>query len=300
MIPAIDFVALAGAAPIDRRAIGALARIEARRYAVRPALWIGWLGTVLVAVYQRPDWPAGAYQQVLPVSFAFLALGTFVAAVQAGARDRHPLAGEAVLDVHARAAARLVGLVAPVLLTALTAVGFWLAAAIEGGFWIGDLPRRTDTANYSALELLQPVLLVALAGAIGLAVGRARRQLVVGVVLAVVAWTALFPLYWVWNNDWLYPAAPIQTMPLNVPLPFGRSSIGTPADWLVERPTRYTRSYTRSIVHQPTVLLHNVYLGGLLVVAAAGVSERRRTVIRCAGVALAAVGVAAQYAVSPA
>lgn len=300
MIPAIDVGTVAGAPPVHRRAITALAQIEARRYAVRPALWIGWLGTVLVAVYQRPDWPAGAYQQVLPVSFAFLGLGTFVAAVQAGARDRHPLAGEAALDVHARAAARLAGLVAPVLLAALTAVGIWLAAAIEGGFWLGDPPRRTDTANYSALELLQPVLLVALAGAVGLAVGRARRQLVGGVVLAVVAWTALFPLYWVWNNAWLYPAAPIQTMPLRVPLPFGRNSIGTPADWLVERPTRYTRAYTRSIVHQPTVLLHDVYLAGLLVVAAAGVSEHRRTAIRGAGVALAAVGVAAQYAVSPA
>ena len=55
-----------------------------------------------------------------------------------------------------------------------------------------------------------------------------------------------------------------------------------------------------SIVHQPTVLLHNVYLGGLLIVAAAGVTERRRTVLRIAGVALAAAGVAAQYAVSPA
>lgn len=290
---------LVTAAPADRSAIVALAGIEARRYATHPAIWLGWLATVAVAVLERNDWPGGAYEQVVPLSFAFLALGTFAAAVQAGARDRAPLAAEAVLDAPERATARLLGLAAPAALAALTALGTWVAAAIEGGFWLGDTPRRTDTANYSALELLQPVLLVVLAGALGLAVGRSRRGLVAGVVLAVVAWTALFPLYWVWNSDALYPAAPIQTMPLRVRLPFGQSIVDTPADWFVERPTRYTSRYTRTLVHPPTVALHHLYLCALIAVAAAGVSERRRLAIRCGGLAVAAVGVALQFAVSP-
>lgn len=282
-----------------RSATVTLAGIEARRYATHPAIWLGWLATVALAVLERNDWPGGAYEQVVPLSFAFLALGTFVAAVQAGSRDRAPLAPEAVLDAPERSRARLFGLTAPAALAALTAAGMWVAAAIEGGFWLGETPRRTDTANYSALELFQPVLVVVLAGALGLAVGRSRRGLVAGVVLALVAWTALFPLYWVWNSDALYPAAPIQTMPLRVELPFGQSIVDTPSDWFVERPTRYTPYYTRTLVHRPTVALHHLYLCGLIAVTAAGVSERRRIAIRCGGLAVAAASVALQFAVSP-
>ena len=159
--------------------------------------------------------------------------------------------------------------------------------------------RRTDNALHTPAELLQPVILVAIAGAVGVGAGRLVKRTVLAIVVGVFAWTVLFPLAWVWNNDVSYPVALVQTMPLRVPLPEVRSFADTPAGWWVESPGRYHRDFGRQLVHQPTVLLHDVFLLGVLAAASATSLVRHRRVACAIGGLLIVVGVSGQWMVSP-
>ena len=280
-----------------------LAAIEARRYAMRVSIWIGWVLTVSEASFNHPDWPGGSYETVLPLSFAPMLLGVFIAAVRTGARDADPdlppLAEEAAVDVDDRHAARLLGLAMPAALALLTTIGIAIVSRIEGGFWLGDVPYRTDTAVHSPLELLQPSLLVLLAGALGVVTGRALRRPLLGIVIGAFTWFLLFPAYWIWNTPPLNVIAPAQIMPLRVGIGriLNRSEI--PADWSVSPPNEYQSEYEHQVVHLPTVAFHHLYLVGLIMIVAAGVARGRRRTVRIAGIAVTIVGVVAQLAVSP-
>lgn len=289
-------------AVVGWRPVVALARIEARRYATRASVWLGWAGTVATAALARPDWPGAAYEQVVPVSFAALALGTFIAGVRTGGRDLDtdagPLAEEAALGDDARAAARLLGLVAPVALALVTVVAIAVVLGVEGGLWMGEGARRTDSAQYSVAELVQPVLLVALAGAAGVTLGRKVTSLL-AITLGVFVWTALFPLYWMWNGDRVYPVALVQTMPLRVPIAGVTEFADTPAAWWVESPNAYRADFVRDVVHLPTVVLHDLYLAGMLALVGAGSMPPRRAAIRVGGAAVVIAAAIAQWAVTP-
>lgn len=280
-----------------------LAAVEAAGYARRVSLWAGWSATVLSAATQRNHWPGAAYESVIPISFAFMVLGVFVAGARTGSRDTDrdlpPLACEAALDGDDRVAARLLGLVMPVGLALLTVVGMAIVSRVEGGFWMGEGLRRTDTGVHSLIELLQPVLVVALAGAIGVVAGRATHRTVLVVIAGVFAWTALFLLYWVWNTPPLHVISLVQAMPLRIPLEDVQGMDGLPADWLVEYPTQYEPNYVRELVHTPTIIFHDLYLVGLLTVVAASVGRQHERALRLAGSGLAVVGVVGQLLVNP-
>lgn len=285
--------------------VRALAAIEARRIAISLPMWAGWLGTLAIAAFERSDWPGAAYNSVLPVSFAFLVLGTYLAALRIGGRDHatlvpgEPLAEAAALGSEERLRARLAAVAVPAVLSLLTGVAMLAVVQVEGGLWMGEGPRRTDSAQYLPIELIQPVLLVALAGAVGVVLGRVVRRSMLAVVLGVFAWTAWFPLCWLWNGPGMHTWALVQVMPLRVPLPDVTSFGDTPTDWWVESPTQYEREFTHAVVHAPTILLHDVFLVGLLLVAVAGAIGRRALAVRLGGAALAVVAVVAQLAVSP-
>lgn len=280
-----------------------LAMIEARRYAMRASVWIGWAATVLAAARSHPDWPGGSYETVLPLSFSGMVLGVYIAGARTGRldvdTDLPPLAEEAAMDRQDRRAARLLGLVMPVGLTLVTTIGIAVVSRIEGGFWMGEVPRRTDSALHTPLELLQPALVVALAGALGVVTGSTFRRPLIAVLAGAFAWFVLFPAYWIWNIPPFNAIVPMQVMPLRVDLPDVSASRSTPPDWYVEYPTEYNADYVRDLVHQPTVLFHNVFLVGLIMVVGAAVGRRQQSVVRRTGIAIALFGVVAQLAVSP-
>ncbi|CAN5829824.1 hypothetical protein BH24ACT5_BH24ACT5_03300 [soil metagenome] len=290
--------------PSDRVAPGSirqLAHIEAARSLRRISIWAGAaLTVVILAGETTADWSGGSYIEKLPQSFMPIILGAFIAALRTGWRDRrHDVSESAPLDPNDRAAARLAGMALPVLLTVVIVIGFAVTSRIEGGFWIGDSPRRTDTALHSIAELLQPPLVVAFAVALGVAIGRARARL--SITLAIIAGMALFtmfPGYWLWNIPPVHAFTPVQTQPLVIDLDAATSIDQIPADWFVEfdgnQPT------TRQLVHQPTILGHTLYLVGLTALAA-GLALRASRGRRLAalGGAVAVVGIVAQLVVSP-
>ena len=287
-----------------RPSIRTLGRIEARRYLRRVSLWIGLGVTVLFLLLPSEDWSGSSYETKLVLGFAPLILGVFVAAVRTGNRDRQgdasPLTEEAPVDADSRAVARLLGLAAPVGLCVITVIGVLIASRIEGGYWIGDPPRRTDTAQHTWLELLQPPLLVALAGAIGVAAGRAVRHATTVIIAGSVFWGFAFVGSWAWNVPPLHAFAMLQAQPMTIDLGPGIDAQQLPTNWFASAPSEHRANWARQLVHLPTVAGHNFYLLGLLGVAT-GLAIRTRWSRRLAfgGFAVAVAGVAFQLAVMP-
>jgi hypothetical protein len=226
-----------------------------------------------------------------------------IAGARTGNRDRDrdlpALAAESALDDDDRVAARLLGLVTPVALALLTTVAIAVVSRVEGGFWMGEAPRRTDTALHSPLELLQPALLVALAGVVGVVAGRAVQRTLLVIIVGAFVWFAVFLLYWVWNMPPMHALVPVQTMPLRVDLRDVGLISDTPPDWYVEYPNEYETEFTRDLVHMPTVALHNLYLVGLILVVGAAGARGRRRAVRSTGLGLVVAGVVGQLVASP-
>ena len=284
--------------------IRTLGWIEARRYLRRISIWVGLGVTVLFLLLPSQGWSGDSYATKGVGAFSPLILGVFIAAVRTGNRDRRgdasPLAEEAPLDASNRAVARLLGLAAPVGVCVITVIGVLIASRIEGGYWIGENPRRTDSAQHSFLELLQPPLLVALAGAIGVAAGRALRHVLIAIVAGGVFWMFAFVGSWAWNTQPLHTIAVIQTQPITIDLGPGIVAEQLPTNWLANAPDEHDANWRRELVHLPTVAGHNLYLLGLLGVAS-GLAVRGLWGRRLAfgGLAAAVAGVAIQLAIMP-
>jgi hypothetical protein len=291
-------------APTERISSGALSQlaiIEAVRSLRRVSVWAGLVLTVvLLASSTTADWPGGGYIEKLPQSIAPIVLGTFIAAFRTGRRDGdHDVAESAPIGSDHRALARLGSLALPVLSTVLVVVGFAIASRIEGGFWLGDHPRRTDTALHSVVELAQPVLIVAFVGAAGIAIGRsnAKRALTTSVI-AGVALLTMFAGYWLWNIPPAHVITPVQTQPLFIELDTGTNVDQLPAAWFVELPD--DGPPIRQLVHRPTILGHDLYLLGLTALAVGlAVRGTRGRLVALAGAAFATAGIVAQVIVSP-
>jgi hypothetical protein len=292
---------IAPAERISSDSVLQLAIIEARRSLRRVSIWAGFVFTiVIIASPTTADWPGGSYSEKLPQSFMPIVLGTFIAAFRTGRRDgQDDVSESAAVGPDHRALARLASLVLPVLLTVLVAVGFAIASRIEGGFWLGEHPRRTDTALHPIAELLQMPLVIAFVGAAGIAIGRARARLSLSlVIIAGAALFTMFPGYWLWNTPPMHLFTPIQTQPLEIELDAATEIDQLPATWFVRLSS--DDEPIRQLVHQPTILGHDLYLFGLTALVV-GLAVRATLGRRLAfgGAALAAAGVVTQLLVSP-
>ena len=284
-----------------------LITIEAQRYFRRWTIWIALALTILFMARLGPipddSWSGQTYENTVPLSFLPLTIGVFIAALRTGGRDRSAnpagLAEGAPIDGDQRAIARLAGLVAPVALGILTVIGIAIVSRIEGGFWIGDAPRRTDAALHSFIELMQPPLIIAVAGASGVALGRTFRRLAPSLIIGSILWFLAFGFYWVWNNAGLHAVAAVQTQPMRVNLPISTKIYELPTSWLLSAPDQYN-SWQREWVHLPTVAWHNVYLLGVVLIwSGLAIRETRGGRVALGGLAVAFAGVGAQLIISP-
>ncbi len=263
-----------------RAAILALARIESASMARRMSIWVGvalTIAGVVVAARGQPDW-SSKFRDLVPLSIFPMTFATYIAAVRSGNRDRshrHPPLDEAApLDADDRTLARLASLVVPVGLIALVMVVFGVATRIEGGFRMGDGVYRTETALHSVFDLLQPPLVIAVIGAVGVAIGRAVRWTAPAMTIGLLLLFMGLGPWWLWNDRWAYTTALMQVQPL-------------------EFPDRY-------FVHAPTVALHDVYLVGLVALfSGLALRAHPRGRLVAAGVLIAALAVGAQLAMSP-
>jgi hypothetical protein len=207
---------------------------------------------------------SGETYSYLPLYVVPLALGTFFLGLRSAGRDRRvdvpPLAEDCALDATARTAGRLLGLAVFPAIAAAGGLVVAVASRIEGGYWIGDAPWRTDTALHTPFELLQPVALVVFAGAAGVAAGhRFQHRTPIAVLAGVIA----FVVGAAW---WMLQWAPMFVVSLVQMQPISRSA-GTapyPDHWLVTYDD-YEGYWARQYVDQPLMGGHVLYVVGLTV-----------------------------------
>jgi hypothetical protein len=269
----------APAIPRGRRSIVELARLEARRHLTGAALWLGLLGFVYVVLGTLDmDWQSSVYS-AFPRMFLPLAAATFVAAIRSGGRDRHadlpPLAEDAPLDDNGRAIARLLGLAPFLAVTMVLVIAIETGIRIEGGHWMGNPPGRTDTAVHTIPELLQPIAMVLLGAAAGVAAGRKFRQRAPITVLGLILAFIMGMLWWAFQVIPMAYVTLIQTQPVGE----FAGSAGTnpttfPEHWLLQNDD-YEGVWTRVYVDQPMIAGHVVYLLGVAAVCMAGVVRGR-------------------------
>src|SRR5215207_6719106 len=173
-------------AATPQAAIRQLARIEAGRMLRHPGPWIGLAGTVWFGstVFEQ-TWAAAHYQGLLAAT-APLLIGVTVAAASAFTREHTPVSDEAPVGAAQRSVARLLGRLSLVALVGAVVAAAHVWLWLRGGLVLGDEPGRTRHAFYTFPELLQPVLLAALAVAIAAALSHVVRHLLAASIVAFV------------------------------------------------------------------------------------------------------------------
>ena len=277
---ATPVASVAVGATVGRKSIVALAGIEARRNLRSPLLLVVLVFSALSLINMNgADWSAGTYS-MLPLYFVPLAAGTFFLGLRSAGRDHRadlpPLGEDCALDETVRTAGRLLGLVVFPAIAAVGVVVIEVASRIEGGYWIGDAPWRTDTALHTPFEMLQPVALVAFAGAAGVAAGRRFRHrtpiAVFGGVMTFLLWSA----WWAFQWPPMFVISLVQTQPISRWV--GPASAGAspfPDHWLVSYDD-YEHIWSRQYVDQPLVGGHVLYLVGLTVLCVGSALRVRR------------------------
>lgn len=293
----------------DRAAVlRTLAATEARRNLRAPWLWVGITTSALFALTTLDaSYANGGYQGVM-ASFAGVVAAVFVLAVGAGSRDRTttsdaPLAEESVLDADDRALARLLGLLPALGVGALYVLAVFALARGEGGFWVGDAPGRTDTAQHGLFEVLQPVALLLLAAASGVAIGRATSQRALTAVIGVVVLSVAGFVYWAWQAHPVNLVSLIQTQPFEVPVEWPGGEVdftAVPDSWLLSAPDAYEPRWRHLVLDQSVAAAHDAYLLGLAAVAGGfAVRGRGGRWLTAGGAAVALAGVGVQFLVYP-
>jgi hypothetical protein len=265
---------------VERKSVLALAGVEARRNLRSPLLLVVLAFSALSLLNMNgANWSGGSYAD-LPLYFVPLAGGTFFLGLRSAGRDHRvevpPLGEDCALDETTRTAGRLLGLAVFPAIAAAGVLVVEVASRIEGGYWIGDAPWRTDTALHTPFEMLQPVALVALAGAAGVAAGRRFRHrtpiAVFGGVMTFLLWSA----WWAFQWPPMFVISLVQTQPISRwagPASAGASPF--PDHWLVSYDD-YEHIWSRQYVDQALIGGHVLYLVGLTVLCVGAALRVRR------------------------
>lgn len=278
-----------------------LARLEARLMLRHPAPWIGAVLSGLM-VWQIWDeaWSGQRYTGLI-ASITPLLLGISLASVSAFGRELVPVADAVPMDRPRRSVARLAAGLPLVLIAAVLVAGVaaWLRSGVEVS--LGDEPGRTMHAHHTLPELLQLVLLAALAVAVGAAMVQVVRQRLAASIVLVFGWFLLGPTYWIFNGPVLTWLTPVQVQPSSVEIgPPESDPTAFPAHWLLSAPGQYQDHWARVVVSPALAWWHDLYLVGLvLLVLAVAVPGRARRPMAAAGLAVAVAGVLLQQAVAP-
>ena len=278
-----------------RRTRHALIALEARRSLTAPWLWVGIALTSWIAYSSSTTTFAGGGYHGLMASFAGVASGLFVLAVNAGGRDHAiggPVAPDAAVDADERALGRLLGLWPAVSIAVLFAAVLFAMQRVEGGMWIADLPSARNDAVFSLVEVLQPPMLFVVAVTAGVAAGRASAHRSIVAVAGALVIAATGFLYWAWQWTPAVWVTLVQTQPIEVALDADFVPADAPTTWMLSAPDRYQSNWGRVMVHQAMAGWHLVYLAGIAAFFA-GLAIRgrrgRRAIIAGAAVAVAAV-----------
>ena len=253
------------------RSIVATARVEAGRMVRHPAFLVGTVASVL-QVTVRPgaeDW-AGQSHYLSATAWTFAWAGTMLAAARTAGRERFRSDPDPFPATPATRADRVLGTALGLIGPALAAAAFVAFVAVmnarAGGFTLGE-GAYSVAVTPSLFDWAQPVLLVILAGVVGIALVQLRRARVAALIVAVLA------VFFGGTAIWAFQAHPLRVLhPFMFPtyeerLPASFSPTGwEQGDAPLLPPDEYTE-YWRA-VHFDTAALgwHLLYVAGLVLV----------------------------------
>jgi hypothetical protein len=199
-----------------RGVVPSLARVEARRLLLHPLVLIGLVMSALLTS-QVTDEDSLAYLVLMGAGVLPLAIGVLLAANAAALRGRRDDTDELYGTLPAQASARTAALLVAVGVVALASVAVVLLQATVLGAWSGlDVTYQGQVETPSVVQLMQGPLLVALFGALGVALARLVPTLAAGTLVAVLVLLASIPLVG-WGPDaswrWLFPPVNAADVP---------------------------------------------------------------------------------------
>lgn len=256
------------AAPSRTAPILALARVEAGRLLRHPAFLLGLAASVLLSTrLGEEDWAGQSYYET-QAAWTFVWMGTLVAAALVAGRDRFLSDPDLLPGMPAtpgdRVLATALALLVPTLVSGLAVAGIAIANALAGGFTHGDEPYAREIVP-SLAEWAQPVLLVALAGVVGIGVAQLRRARLA--VLGVL----LFATFAGGTAVWAFQVQPLRVLhPFMYPayeekLPASFSPEGWPPDGPpLNAPGEYNSTWLAVRFDTAALAWHLVYVSGLI------------------------------------
>ncbi len=288
------------------RSIRAIARVEAGRLLRHPAFLVGLAGSVAAQpLYGGSEEWGGQNYYASVTAWTFLWVGALVAGALVAGRER--VLGDTELFPATpatpgdRALGTALALVGPVLAAAAAVTVVAAVTTSSGGFVHGD-DHWSRRITPHVVEWAQPILLVAVAGAVGIAVAQLRRArlatLLVATILTFFGGTAVWalqahPLRVL--HPFMYPAYQ-QSLPESF-----APEEWAPGDPPLTPPGEFSRTWHAIRFDTAALSWHLVYLVGLVLV---GVAVAARTADRgerpsppwlaVAGVPLVVVGGLAQ------
>ena len=261
--------------PTRRATIVALARVETGRLLRHPAFLVGLAATLAAELVRSGEgsW-AGQRYYMATVEWAYLWIGTLVAAALVAGRQR--MLGDADLfpatpvGCGDRVLATALALSGPVLVGAAAVAVVAFVNVQEGGFVFGEEPY-SRAIDPPPVEWVQPVLLVAFAGVVGIAIAQLRKGRLGVLIVAAVA------TYMFGAGVWMFQTHPFRVLhPFMFPsyerkLPADFSPVGWGAgDAPLLAPGEYNSTW-REVHFDPTALgWHLLYLAGLILLAVWG------------------------------
>ena len=279
-----------------RRSIRAIAGVEAGRLVRHPAFLLGLAASVLqVTVRPGTESWAGQTHYLSSIAWTFVWVGTLVAAAAAAGRQRFHSDPDLFPATPSTSADRVLGtalgLAGPVVVTALFVAFVAIMNARDGGFILGEEPYSL-AIRPSLFEWAQPVLLVALAGVVGILLAqlpRARLAALIGGVLAgFIGGTVI----------WAFQAYPLRVLhPFMYPtyedrLPDAFSpDAWAPRDGPLLPPDEYTAHWRAVRFDDAALGWHLLYVGGLVLLGvwvAARLADRGERTAPIGGLLLAA------------
>lgn len=252
-------------------AVRALACVEAARLVRHPAFLFGLAATVLLL--QRPGeeaW-AGEGYYLAAISWTFAWMGTMAAAALGAGRQRlqsePDLFPAAPVDARDRVMAAALALAGPAVVAAVLVAGLAALNAARGGYLLGEEPyERVVVPPF--VEWAQPVLLLVLAGVVGVAVAQLRRARVAA--LALLMFTTFLGATIVWAfqvhpvrvlHPAMYPSYEHQLAPSFDPATW------SPGDPPLLPPDEWTDTWREVRFDTAALGWHLVYVIGLGLVA---------------------------------
>jgi hypothetical protein len=284
------------AGPADRRrSVRAIARTEARRMVRHPAFLLGLAASVLQVLFPGTESWAGQTQYRSSIAWTFVWVGMLVAAAAVAGRQRLHVDPDLFPATPSTAADRVLGtalgLLGPVVMTASFVAFAAVMNARAGGFTLGEEPY-SEAIRPSIFEWAQPVLLVALAGVVGILLAqlpRARLTALIGSVLAgFIGGTVV----------WAFQAHPFRVLhPFMFPTYEDRlpgtfnPDAWAPGDPPMLPPDEFTAHWRAVMFDDAALGWHLLYVGGLVLLGvwvAARLADRSERTARVGHLLLAA------------